>query len=213
MKKRIFKVFALIFSLCLVFGAMALSACGEENGTVTYTITLSCEDQLIFNGLNVQIKDESGNVTGEQAVKNGAASFTLEKGTYTVGLAEKAGFEHTLDYYIYNVVTVTADAPSATLALLPADAQYEGQEKIEYRVKVVKPDNTPVPNVMVQLCGGPMNVCNNATADADGVATFSLPAGDYDVHVESKLDGFTFDNTAYKMDSTGGELVVSFQAA
>lgn len=214
MKKKIVKVFALLFSFCFALGALALSACGnDEGGNVTYTVMVSCEESLILGGLNVQIKDESGKVAGEQGIKNGAASFTLAKGTYSVGLTEKAGFEHALDYYIYNVVTVTADAPSVTLELLPAEAQYEGQEKIEYRIKVVLPDNTPVPDVMVQLCGGPMNVCNNATADKDGVATFSLPAGNYDIHVESMLDGYTFDNTQYKADSAGGEIVVRFKAA
>ena len=225
MRKKIFHTLLLVLSLCLALGVFAFAACGEkddqggnggqdgqEDNKVTYTVTLSCEDSLILNGINVQIKNFDGTVVGEQGVKNGPVSFSLDKGTYTVDLAEKAGFEQMLDDYVYGIATVTAESPSATIEILPADSQYEDAEKIAYRVTVLKPDNTPYVGASVQLCGGPLNVCNNGTTDESGVATFSLPAGDYDVHIRG-IDGYTFDETNCKMGSTGGELTVTLQAA
>ena len=210
--KKIFHAFLLVLSLTLVLGIFAFAACGEGDGKVKYTVTLECEDTLILNGINVQIKNSDGAVVGEQGGKSGALSFDLDKGTYTVDLVDKAGFEHMLDDYIYAIATVTAENPSVTIQILPAEAQYEDVEKISYRVTVLKPDNTPFAGANVQLCGGPLNVCNSATTDSSGVATFSLPAGNYDVHVRG-IDGYTFDDTNCKMGSTGGEFTVNLQAA
>lgn len=210
--KKIFKTLLIVLSLTFVLGAFAFAACGEGDGKVTYTVTLECEDTLILNGINVQVKNSDGTVVGEQGVKNGSVSFELDKGTYTVDLVDKAGFEHMLDDYVYANATVTAESPSVTIQILPADAQYGDVEKIAYRVTVLKPDNTPYAGANVQLCGGPLNVCNTATTDDSGVATFSLPAGNYDVHVRVS-DGYTFDDTNCKMGSEGGEITVTLQAA
>lgn len=214
MKHRVYRILALVFSLCLVCGALAFSACGDgEGGTVDYSVTLTCEDP-IYGGLIVQIKKEDGSLAAEKgaSMDGGTLTFTLEKGSYTVMLAEKKGFEGTLTEYVYSIATVTAEKPSVAINIVPVSQQYVGQEKIAYNVTVQKPDGTPVEGVSVQLCGGPTYVCNFAVTDENGVAAFELPAGSYEVHIEQKIEGFTFDNSQYKMGQEGGALTVTLTA-
>lgn len=206
--RKISKVFALIFTLCIALGALALSACG----TVTYTVNLSCEDTLIYGGLTIQLKKD-GAVVAEEKADSGSASFTLESGVYSVYLVEKKGCEGILQKYTYSIMELTEKSPTVKVKIVDKNLLYQGSQTISYQVKVQKPDGTPVPKVNVQLCGGPTYVCNFSVTDENGVAKFDLPAGEYEVHIEQKIDGFTFDNNQYKMDSMGGELTVSLTAA
>lgn len=185
----------------------------EDKGQMTYSVALSCEDTLILGALIVQIKAEDGTVVAEREASSDIMTFTLEKGTYTVNLAEIPGFEGTLLNYTYNIPTLTDKVNSAQIVLSP---KTETSEAIEYKVIVKRPDGSTVgAGVNVQLCGGPSYVCNFATTDQNGVAVFSLVPGDYEVHIEpqSEIEGYTFDNTKYKMTSDGGELEVFLQQA
>ena len=113
--KKIYKLFAAVLSLCLAAGALALAACGEKDGKVTYNVSLSCTDTLIFGGLIVQIKGEDGALIEEKPAPDGSVSFTLEGAEYTVDLAEKAGFEGILQEYVYSVATLSAEKSSAQI--------------------------------------------------------------------------------------------------
>lgn len=210
MKKKLFRALALFMTLCAAVGLFALSACGD--GSVSYTVTLHCEENsTISNGLIVQLKGEDGSVA-EASPKNGVATFSLASGSYTVGLKCKAGFEDLLNGYSYEVLTLTAEKPSATLEIVPDDAD---AERVVYSVKVEKPDGTAVAGLEVQLCGGAGDAyaCHQAATDASGVASFELPAGSYDIHIDNPPAGFRFDNNAYKMTAEGGSLTVTLTAA
>lgn len=213
--RNFLKKFAAFFvAVCTVLSLCALAACGEEgdpNGgatTQTYTVTVSCEENpLLLSGVKVRLVSESG-VAGESALTNGKASFTLEKGKYTVELIEV--IDDILSDYVYAQTEVTESAPSATIEILPKE---ETGETVEYRVTVLKPDESPVGELAVQLCGGPKGLCWTARTDAQGVATFNLEAGEYEVHINILPDGYKFDNNEHKMTAEGGALTVHLTVA
>lgn len=211
--KKIYRAFALLLSLCAAIGVFALSACGDEKDeTATYTVTLTCENALVFGGLNVRMTAEDGTVAAEKSAA-ATVTFSLKKGTYKADLSFKKGFDETLlENYTYAPATLTAEKLSATIAIVPAE---EAPKTIAYTVKVLKPDGTPAADVGVQLCGGPENAyaCHDGKTDASGVASFELPAGNYDVHIDAPPTGFAFNNNAYKMTDKGGTLEVSLTAA
>lgn len=209
MKKFIKSLIVFALTLLVTAGIVALSACGS--GKLKYTVNVECEDApLVLGGLEIQLKNSDGAVVAKADAAGGSASFELEKGEYTVILVEKAGFEGLIEDYVYAIKSISESSPTADIRLTPAEG--EETEEIEYNVTLVKPDGTPVPLVSVQLCGGPTGSCYSKRTDENGVAAFSLPAGEYEVHIEQKISGFTFDNNEYKMGSTGGNLTVLLKA-
>lgn len=211
--KKAYKLLMLLLTVCLLTGALALAACGDKDKNVTYTIEVQCEDTVIFGGLSVRLKKENGETAEEKSVpRDGKVTFSLESGTYTADLTAKPGFESIFEDYYYTMATVTADRPAATIEVLPTDAQ--GAETIGYSVKVLLPDGSPAAALRIQLCGGPSSAyaCHEGVTDENGVASFSLPAGNYDVHIDAPPAGSAFDNNAYKMTAEGGSLTVTLTA-
>lgn len=216
MLKLIRRLSVLAVALCLALGITALAACEDDPGdeNVTYTVTVTCADNTsLLNALTVQLKTADGAVVAESRLSGGTATFTAEAGTYTIALVEIAGFEGTLVEwgFIYPIVTVTKDSPSATIDIVRPD--YGGQETVTYLVTVLYPDGTPAANISVQLCGGPSYVCNPSRTDESGVAAFEIPAYDYEVHIDQKVEGFQFDNTKYTATESTLEITVYFDAA
>lgn len=64
-----------------------------------------------------------------------------------------------------------------------------------YQVKVVDPRGEPVPDVMVQFCSE--TECVLEKTDAEGVAVFDMPAGEYTIHLLKVPDGYAEDDTEY----------------
>lgn len=213
--KKIWKVFAAFAALvCLVLSFGALAACGGEtgnNGSVNYTVTVTCSEDIIYDstyGITVQLKDESGNVAAEKPVQKGAMTFSLPAATYTVSLKDPQTIL-TIFSLVYNEATLTDNSRSATIAVIP---ESEAAPKIAYSVTLQYPDGSPAANVTVQLCGGANGACFPAKTNAQGVATFELEAGDYDVHVQNCPAGYTFNDNQYKMNSEGGNITVKLIA-
>lgn len=220
-KKSALPTLAIATALC-----MGLAACdgtkdpnGKEKPTdgqnITYTVTAECEDALILGGVKVQLKEGTA-VAGESSFSKGVATFSLPSATYSVDLVEMSGFEGLLAEYRWSWATVTPEAPNATITILSAEDDDGGNtEKVTYTLTVLLPDNTPVSDIMVQLCGGPSNMCNPRITDASGVAVFELAAGDYEVHIAEAdwPSGYTFDDTEYTMGAEGGSLTVYLHAA
>lgn len=184
-----------------------LKQSGEEKEQVTYHVELTCEDTLIYGALNIRLTALDGKIAAEQPAAE-SVEFTIESGIYTVSLVEKAGFEGTLLSYEYNIPKLSGSSRSVRIELLPKS---ESAETIEYRVIVKYPDGTVASGISVQLCGGRSFVCNFGITDMFGVAEFKLEPGDYEVHIDQKIEGYTFDNSKYKMTSEGGELEVYLQ--
>ena len=213
------KIATVLFVLCLSLGIWAIAACTDKgetdgDGKVTYKITVTCEEPLYLFGISVEMKDSDGATVDTKGLTNGVASFKLDKGNYTAYIIEDEGFEGMLadNNYVYGIGTVTADKHTATINIVTDDSG-ESTTKISYKVTVAMPDGTPVPDVSVQLCGGPNGLCNTKMTNAQGVAEFELAAGDYEVHIMANYHpaGHTFDNTEYTMDENGGEITVKFK--
>lgn len=198
--KNLFKTLALIgVALCLSLGVLAFAACSEKednnDGEVTYTVTVTCTDNSsILNLLNVQLRDSDGNVVATSkitkasaAATSGTATATLQADTYSVYLVETAGNEGVLaeEELVYAIKTVTKDNKSVTVEL----AYDTSDNKVTYTVTFLNADNTPAANTSVSLCGGPIYSCYPQITGTDGVAVFTLPAGEYEVHVGADATG------------------------
>ena len=71
-----------------------------------------------------------------------------------------------------------------------------------YLVIVTDEDNAPIEGVKLQLCRD--EVCNMATTDATGVATFEVEKDDYTLHVLTAPDGYQVDTTEYEVSGDYG---------
>lgn len=211
--KAFFRKTVLLLALVAAF-CIGLAACDTSQKNITYTITADCEDAIILGGVMVQLKDGT-TVAGESKFVNGVATFSLPAATYSVDIVEKSGFEGLLADYRWSMATVTSDSPNATITILSAEEDSDSTEKVTYTLTLLYPDKTPASGVMVQLCGGPLNMCNPKKTDASGVAVFELAAGSYEVHIAAGdwPDGYTFDDTEYTMSAAGGSLTVYLRAA
>ena len=212
--KHIYRTFGILALVLCLLGVM--TACDEKpeeppaTEPLTYTVEVTCEDPILL-GLEVQFKNASGTFVAASAIVNGIATVNLPAATYSVAIVTLPGFEGTLDGYAYNIATVTAITTTAQINIVPADAL--GDETITYTVTVLLPEGAPVPNIYVQLCGGPSSACYPRMTNENGVAVFELPAGDYEVHIEHIFWplGYQFDDNTYKMTAEGGELTVEFE--
>ncbi len=211
--KAFFRKFsAILLAVCTAAALFAIAACGEnsdngeknEDGKVTYTVTVTCEDNpILLTGVKARLSKADGTVAAESELTDGKATFELDKGSYTVDLVERIA--DMLSEYVYAQKTVTESTPSVTIEILPAA---ETGETVSYTVTVMKPDNTPAAGITVQLCGGPKGMCNTARTNDAGIAVFEIAAGEYEVHI-TPPEGFTFDNNQYKMTAEGGSLTVT----
>lgn len=224
LKRFALPMLALVMALCV-----GLAACDNEvkdpaNGgdttqdpqNITYTITAECEDNIL-GGVKVQIKDGTA-VVAESNLKNGVATFSLPAATYTVDIAEKAGFEGFLAEFRWSTVTVTSEAPNATITIISAEKETgnnnDDENKVTYTLTVLLPNGTPVSGIDVQLCGGlTAYSCHLKTTDANGVAVFKLEPAEYEVHIDSCPTSYTFDNTEHKTNATGGNITIYLKAA
>ncbi len=97
----------------------AKTPAGPTDEKIEYTVTVTCtEVPSILSLLTVELHTEDGPLAADPApLTNGVATFTLEAGTYTVVLSD--GDAQMLKDFEYDEVTLTKDAPSATIALTP----------------------------------------------------------------------------------------------
>lgn len=200
--------------LCLALGVCGVAAaCTDEPDddekiqTVTYTVTVTCDDAIILATVKVRLYSENGSAATEaKSLTNGSVSFELDgdDAVYTVGITGATGYE-------YAQTTLTAENPAATVALVPEGTLGSGnsdENKVTYTVTVTLPGGTPVANLMVQLGGHP------AMTNSMGVATFSLPAATYAVQIDENQTTYpklyTFDNTKYSVSATALDITVVF---
>lgn len=204
--------------LCLVLGIAACTDNGDpgpDDKTVTYTVSVTCEDALTLETIKVKMMSGTTEVAKKAVEKNGEAYqavFSLAPADYVAEL------EGMLENFTYTPATLTPITTSATVALQKKGAETDPStpaEKIDYSVTVKLPNGDPVGNIDVQLCGGPIYTCTQSTTDENGVAAFKLAAGNYEVHIEAKFwpDGYLFDDKEFTIGSTGGNVDVTFHEA
>ena len=99
------------------------------------------------------------------------------------------------------------DALNGEVSDIPAGQgnSYENSEGM-YRIRVVNESMDPVEGAMVQFCSD--GTCKMGMTDKDGIATFSDPPGEYEVHVQKLPEGYKKHTTAYKTEKQYSDMVI-----
>ena len=182
-KKLLFFVLIATMTVALSLGIVA---CGEEK-TVTYTVTVTCEDESVLSGVKALL-EKDGKKSEDKALSGGKASFELEAGSYTVVLTGVP------EEYTYEQKTVTESAPNVSVALakksnLPADGL------AAYTVTVTCEDESVLAGVKVRLMLG-TTVAEEKTL-SDGKADFRLQPGDYLVTLVGVPAEYTYEQKTF----------------
>lgn len=101
--------------------------------------------------------------------------------------------------------TAPAEKKAAETAAAPAAAANG------YTVTVVDQDGNPVEGAAIQMCSD--QKCMNKKTDASGKASFSYPAGVYDVHVSKLPEGYSTDVSELKTAADVTELTITVNKA
>ena len=79
-----------------------------------------------------------------------------------------------------------------------------------YTVSIVDQNGDGVEGVALQVCND--SSCMLYTSDAEGVCSFELPAGEYEVHILKLPEGYAGDTSEVKnIGKAGGELSFQFE--
>ncbi len=74
--------------LCLILCAALFVACDpKKDAKTTYTVTVTCQDDVDLTNVKVQLKDSNGEIAAEKALDQGKATFELSAAEYTVTLS------------------------------------------------------------------------------------------------------------------------------
>ena len=196
-------------------------ACGDSlDGLEWYNVSVDGTASVLSN-VEVMFRAADGSVKKTLDLDGTNASVRLEPAEYTVYLVG------TLEGYIYEPVKVTSTSRTASIRLESADIYGDGVE-LAYQVLVTYPDGTPYKgkenNNRVQICtaagqDGIEYSCYDlffSFNDYD-IATTEfevLPAAIYDVHFSQFApEGYTFNNSKYKISAKGGFISVAMEKA
>ncbi len=202
--------------MCLFCLSIALAACGggdtDSDGKIDYTVTVTCTEganpALTLMTVKVKLLNADGSdASSEVALTDGKATFRMDPGTYKVSLSGA------LTGYTYGETFLTATTPAATVEIKLDTGSSDTDTKVDYKIRVLKPDQTPMVNIGLQIClaSDVSGSCYLDMTDDNGYAEFNLDAGTYVVHIPNKSDipsGYTFDDNLYQVTPTDNEITV-----
>lgn len=212
------KIFISLIILTIAISiSLSLIACDKTNDNkdekVRYSITVNCEDRMMYDTLWVKLLDTNGNaVTGNGYLdSNHRATFSVAPGVYKVELIGPLS--------AYEDIPETLVSPTslnATITLVKKGSDVNIGNKATYKVTLQTPSGDPLANVAIQLCdsaeeGG---MCHPATTDENGVATLELAKKTYELHISEDQwpEGYTFDDSKYTVSVEQREIVAQFDA-
>lgn len=211
------KIFLTLIILTLATAvALSFIACdktdNDNDGKVTYSVTINCDDSVLLDILSVKLLDTNGNAVAEEYLDtNHKATFSLAPAVYKVVLNGPLS-----DYEDIPETFMSPTSLNATINLTKKGSENNNSNKVTYKVTVKSVDGELLPNVNVQLCalaseGG---MCYQMTTDENGVATFELAPSTYELHIlENQWPaGSTFDNSAFMVYANEREITVQFVA-
>ncbi len=178
--KKLF-LFVLVAAMTVAL-SLGIASCGEEEKPVTYTVTVTCEDESALSGVKARLEKE-GKKSEEKALSGGKASFELEAGTYTVVLTGVP------DEYSYETKTVTENAPNASVTLTKKTDPPDGL--VFYTVTVTCEDETALSGVKVRLMLG--TTVAEEQPLSDGKASFKLAPANYTATLTGVPAGYTYE--------------------
>ena len=187
-KKLLFFVLIAAMTVALSLGIVA---CGEEK-TVTYTVTVTCEDESVLSGVKALL-EKDGKKSEDKALLGGKASFELEAGSYTVVLTGVPA------EYTYEQKTVTESAPNVSVALTKKSDQ-PADGLVSYTVAVTCEDESVLSGVKVRLMLG--TTVAEEKALSDGKADFKLQPGNYIVTLTGVPAGYTYETKTFTSPNT-----------
>ena len=76
---------------------------------------------------------------------------------------------------------------------------------------IVSDGEKPVEGAMIQLCTA--DTCSLGKTDAEGVAVFQQPEGEYEIHVLKAPEGYAADETVYKTLPTYSDVNITLKPA
>ncbi len=169
--------------------AEAPSATVTLTKLVTYSVTVTCDDAAVLAAVKVQLLRGEDIAAGPLSPTQGRADFSLPAGTYTVLLT---GMPET---YTYESATVTAQAPSVTLALTLQD------ERISYSVSVTCDNALAFTDLKAALYAQDGTLAAGPMALLNGRAVFKLLPATYTV----ELTGIALSDYTYAPATVSAE--------
>ncbi len=221
------KILFTAFSLLLTLGLFSLAACKaeEEVQPVSYSVTVTCEDESVLGGIGVSLQTEEGAIEGGEmkALTLGKAEFLLPPATYKVVLSGVP------EDYTFEAASVSVSSPAATIALLKTpDNPDEKPDEPENPDKPDEPDKPVKPEpieytvylnltaaeeeafqgitvALETLEGGAVEGGEARAAAEDAnfriYARFSVLPGDYRVVLSGFPDNYFWPETTLTKDS------------
>lgn len=114
----------------------------RADSELLYTVIVTCNDSGILDYLAVELFREDGTVvSAPKPLKRGAASFTLEKGTYTARLTDADPDFPMLSSYEWAEIVLTAESPSGTIALTAKSNEPNGTEDFPFLLETLENTN------------------------------------------------------------------------
>jgi len=120
--------------------------------------------------------------------------------TYPISGANVELYEETIEKLLSGEETGAKDGEPAASA---GDAR-------AYRIFVTE-GGKPVEGAMIQFCSA--EACFVGKTDADGMAVFEQPEGEYEVHVLKAPEGYAPVETTYKTPATYGDVNIALEPA
>ncbi|MDE7158138.1 MAG: redoxin domain-containing protein [Clostridiales bacterium] len=177
---------SLIVALVLCFVTLCLgvfSACDDDEDGINYSVTVELPDGSGASGVTVSFglngKDYGSVVTGE----DGKAEKRLDSNVYDVTLSNLP------EGYEFTETAQTNRLGSPLLLTLSA-------KTLDYSVTVTLPNGAtaPLSGIQVTWRNGAKDVAD-AVTNENGVATATLPAGDYNIVLEDVPEGYWLETS------------------
>lgn len=136
---------------------------------------------------------------GTTQASTGTTSGTNETTAPSGGTTEPSGTTGTTEP-AQTQSPVTTEPPATTV---PQNGN-TGETEVKYTVTVVDGDGNPVKNLIVELSNGKM-----ASTNASGVATFTLPKGDYTVTFKDRSGKADYSDVTEKLTASKTSITVT----
>lgn len=154
---------------------------GYSQGTIVAVAMVTLPEGITVDGLAVQLYSGNEEYGAPITVSEGRASISVPYGSYTIKL-------NVPDYLTYEAPILTpATGLSVTINVTLAE--------VEYKVTVSCEDED-ISEVKVTLYDAQGEAASDATALVDGVATFTLLAGEYTARLTGAPEGYEYEEAS-----------------